>query len=57
MKGNIAIALSGGIDSLVAGYLLKKEHKNLFGIHFKYVYRSMGGSRTKIMAPRGGWGR
>jgi tRNA-uridine 2-sulfurtransferase len=34
----VAIALSGGIDSLVAGYLLKQRYKNVFGIHFKTGY-------------------
>ena len=34
----IAIALSGGIDSLVAGYLLKQSYKNVFGIHFYTGY-------------------
>lgn len=30
----VAVALSGGVDSLVAGYLIKQAHKNVFGIHF-----------------------
>ncbi|WP_319525840.1 tRNA 2-thiouridine(34) synthase MnmA [uncultured Desulfosarcina sp.] len=34
MTGPIAIALSGGIDSLVAAYLLKKQAKEIFGFHF-----------------------
>ena len=34
----VAIALSGGIDSLVAGYLLKQKYKNVFGIHFQTGY-------------------
>jgi len=34
----IAIALSGGIDSLVAGYLLKQKYKHVFGIHFRTGY-------------------
>ena len=34
----VAIALSGGIDSLVSGYLLKKQYKNIFGIHFTTGY-------------------
>ncbi len=34
----IAIALSGGIDSLVAAYILKQKNIDLFGIHFKTGY-------------------
>jgi len=34
MTGPIAIALSGGIDSLVAAFLLKKQAKEVFGLHF-----------------------
>ncbi len=36
----IAIALSGGIDSLVAGYLLKRENADVFGVHFLTGYES-----------------
>jgi len=34
----IAVALSGGVDSLVSGYLLKQKYKNVFGIHFTTGY-------------------
>jgi len=34
MKEKIAIALSGGIDSLVAAFLLKEQGHEVFGIHF-----------------------
>ncbi len=34
MNRSIAIAVSGGIDSLVAGYLLKEQGHSVFGIHF-----------------------
>jgi len=36
----IAIALSGGIDSLVAAYILKKQGVNLVGIHFQTGYEN-----------------
>jgi tRNA-specific 2-thiouridylase len=34
MTGPIAIALSGGLDSLVAAYLLKTQAREIFGLHF-----------------------
>ncbi len=42
MKKNkkIAVALSGGIDSLVAAYLLKEQGADLVGIHFQTGYEN-----------------
>ncbi|MDD9304535.1 MAG: tRNA 2-thiouridine(34) synthase MnmA [Desulfobacter sp.] len=37
----VAVALSGGIDSLVSGFLIKKAYKEVFGIHFTTGYESM----------------
>jgi tRNA-specific 2-thiouridylase len=34
MKSVVAIAMSGGIDSLVSAYVLKKEGVSVFGLHF-----------------------
>lgn len=34
MKHTVAIAVSGGVDSLVAAYLLKKQGWHTFGLHF-----------------------
>lgn len=34
MTATIAVALSGGIDSLVAAYLLKQQSRDIIGIHF-----------------------
>ncbi|MFK5953784.1 MAG: tRNA 2-thiouridine(34) synthase MnmA [Desulfobacterium sp.] len=39
MKKTIAIAVSGGVDSLVSAFLLKQQsHVELFGIHFTTGY-------------------
>ena len=40
MKQIIAIAVSGGIDSLVAAYFLKKEGYHVIGIHFLTGYET-----------------
>ena len=37
-KTVVAIALSGGVDSLVSGYLLKQKYPDIFGIHFVTGY-------------------
>ena len=34
MKSTIAVAISGGVDSLMAAYLLKEQGKRVIGIHF-----------------------
>ncbi len=34
MKPLIAIAISGGIDSLMTAYLLKEQGHSIIGIHF-----------------------
>ena len=38
MPKRVAIAISGGIDSLVAGYLLKQRYTEVFGIYFSTGY-------------------
>ena len=38
MTDSVAIAVSGGIDSLVSAHLLKKRYSDLFGIHFLTGY-------------------
>ena len=37
----VAIALSGGVDSLVSGFLIKKAYNNVFGIHFTTGYEAI----------------
>ncbi|MCG8635205.1 MAG: tRNA 2-thiouridine(34) synthase MnmA [Desulfobacterales bacterium] len=36
----VAIALSGGVDSLVSGFLIKQAYKEVFGIHFTTGYET-----------------
>ena len=38
MKPKAAIAISGGIDSLVAAFLLKKKYRHVVGLHFVNGY-------------------
>jgi tRNA-uridine 2-sulfurtransferase len=40
MKSGIAVAVSGGIDSLFSAFLLKKQH-NVFGLHFLTGYEQI----------------
>ena len=47
-KIKIAIALSGGIDSFVSGFLLKQKFDNVFGIHFKTGYENKEPDLKKI---------
>jgi len=41
MKKKTAIAISGGIDSLLSAYLLKEKGHEVFGIHFITGYESL----------------
>jgi tRNA-uridine 2-sulfurtransferase len=47
MKPVIAIAVSGGIDSLVAAYLLKKQGWQTFGLHFITGFEPSPGVETE----------
>lgn len=58
MKSAIAVAISGGIDSLVAAYLLKKTYNNIFGLHFLTGYEQTADPvsilhNTRLTAPEG----
>ena len=44
MTGPIAIAISGGVDSLVAASLLKEQGQDVFAIHFLSGYENSGGA-------------
>lgn len=44
MKQLTAVAMSGGVDSLAAAYLLKKQGCKLIGIHFTTGYETISGN-------------
>ncbi len=50
MKRLTAIAISGGVDSLMAGYFLKAQGDDVVGIHFVTGYESMPRSTSHTPA-------
>jgi tRNA-specific 2-thiouridylase len=36
----VAVALSGGVDSLITGFMIKQQYPDVFGIHFTTGYES-----------------
>jgi tRNA-uridine 2-sulfurtransferase len=50
-KRKIAIALSGGIDSLMTAALLKNQDQQLIGLHFITGFESYLQSRSGIISP------
>lgn len=47
-KPLIAVALSGGVDSLVSGFLVKKKFPHVFGLHFTTGYENQPGNMAYI---------
>jgi tRNA-specific 2-thiouridylase len=51
MKKKTAIAISGGIDSLMSAYLLKEKGHDVFGIHFITGYESLPSDTSSVNSP------
>jgi len=51
MKPTIAVAMSGGVDSLTAAFLLKRQGYPVFGIHFITGYESDAQCRGACIDP------
>lgn len=47
-----AVAISGGVDSLMTAHLLLEEGHQVMGIHFTHGFESSGGSNAKERAAR-----
>ncbi len=50
MKSKIAVALSGGIDSLTAAVLLRQREEDLIGLHFRTGFEPYPASQSRAKA-------
>ena len=50
----IAVLVSGGIDSLVAAYLLKNTHPSVLGIHLRMGYNDLTADDIRTLSDRAG---
>jgi len=48
MKPKIAVAISGGVDSLVTAFILKKQYENIIGLHFINGYEPQSFHSSKL---------
>ncbi len=50
MTATVAIAISGGVDSLVAAHLIQRQTSDLFGVHFLTGYEQDAAAQTARVA-------
>jgi tRNA-specific 2-thiouridylase len=50
MKRPIAVAVSGGVDSMIAAHILKQGHPHVFGLHFLTGFETTRADRNRRIA-------
>jgi len=46
MNAPVAVALSGGVDSMIAAHILKQDHPHVFGLHFLTGFETATAGRS-----------